>query len=120
MNSLIITILTIGLNHISFDDRVTVGSFDFAVGDSFRDLSPETKDFFHKTKYYKQAQPTHGSDYMAANTDGCWSYTADCKPDYFHYIFKIPMVEHPGFFYQVTFSYNWKILAITNNYTHSS
>lgn len=117
---IILSVLTWGYNEVSFKDNVTTGNFEFAVGDHFKDLTPETQEYFHKMKYTKQDQPRHGSDYMAANTDNCWGYDAECQPDYKHYIYAIPMIEHAGYYYYVTFSYNWKILSITNTYTHSS
>ena len=118
--TIILSVLTYTYNNVSFQDRVTTGNFDFAVGDTFRDLSPETQEFFHKSKYYNIDNSHGGAERGAPNTDNCWTFDATCQPDWQHHVYRIPMVEHQGHYYEVTFSYNWRILTITNTYTHSS
>lgn len=117
--SIFVTALTWGYNNISFEDRVTTGNFDFAVGDKFSELSPDTQEMFRHTKFYNVDNSHGGSSRGAPNTDNCWTFGPSCQPDWQHHVYRIPMIEHEGHYYEVTFSYNWRVLAITSSYTRS-
>jgi len=104
---------------IAYEQHVEHPS-ELVVGEYFSNLDPQIIDQLNHSKHYKldnvhdSADPDHGP-----NTDGCFKYSETCKPDLFHYIYVMPIPEHPGYDYIVTFSYNYKILSIENTYLHS-
>lgn len=88
------------------------------VGQQFSDLEPEVIEALHKAPH-KDIYMGNWLGNSAPNTDGCIVYSATCKPDFWHHIYHLPVVEHPGHFYTVTFSYNWHVLIVVNDYFHS-
>ena len=73
---------------------------DLAEGVYFKELSPETIDVLHHCAWYEKDNSSDKSDPTL-------------------YVYSIPMPDHKGHFYTVVFSYNYQILQITNDYSHS-
>jgi hypothetical protein len=93
--------------------------FDFGIGDRFNELSPESQELLHQSQHFdKKTTDINEDPRWAKNTDNCFVFDKDCQPDYEHHIFKVPMRDHQGYFYTITFSYNWIILNIDNGYSH--
>ena len=115
---LIFSALSWGYNSLTSEHHTDNTPFDFQVGDYFNDLSQDSQTMLHQHKYYDKDNSTWGSERTAENTDNCWTSTPNCQPDYIHHIYYLPITEHKGYYYKITFSYNWHILEIKNTYTH--
>jgi hypothetical protein len=100
-------------NHANLDPAI-----DFQVGDKFSELSEDSQELLHKSTNFDVEMTDPGERRWAQNTDDCFVYNNDCQPDYTHHVFKVAMNDHKGYFYTITFSYNWRILNIENGYSH--
>ena len=115
---IIFSALSWGYNALTKDHHTDNTPFDFEVGDYYNDLSQESQAMLHQYKYYDKDVSVWAGKRMADNTDNCWTETPNCQPDYVHHIYYLPISEHKGFYYIITFSNNWRILGIENTYTH--
>lgn len=94
--------------------KVTETGMAVQVGDRFSDLSPELQTALRSSKHWDVNNSRW--DGTAVNTDNCWTFNDDCHPDYKHHVFKIANQDHPGYTYTITFSDNYYVLNINDNY----
>ncbi len=114
--SIVFTLVTSTYN-MAFDNKKPVNTeLGFEVGDRFADLDSETITYLHQSKHIDVRNTYTISIDDAPNTDDCFTFTDDCQPDRMHHVYYVPMRQHMGYFYVVTFSMNGYVLNIKNTY----
>ena len=112
--------LLMSLVSFSSMDNQPHNALGIEVGSKFSELSPDTIDLLNHSKHWKVDNREYTSTIDAPNTDNCFVYDASCKPDYEHYVFKMPNNQNQGYFYIVTFSYNYHVLKIEDTFLHTT